>query len=95
LVFPRWRAVVFVDGDFWHGRQWQDRGFSSLDAQFAGVSNEPYWVTKIGRTVYRDAQNNETLRTLGWRVIRVWETDIRRDPQAKADWIASEIRGAA
>lgn len=47
IVFPRKRLVVFVDGDFWHGRQWKLRGFGSLERQFRFVNNRDYWIAKI------------------------------------------------
>jgi DNA mismatch endonuclease (patch repair protein) len=66
--------VIFVDGDFWHGRNWEVRR-----AKLAVGSNAEYWVSKIERTRQRDRWVTAHLRRLGWRVIRVWESDIRRD----------------
>lgn len=81
LVFSAERVVVFVDGDFWHGRQWRLRGHASLESQFARSRNRAYWVQKISRNVRRDRQTTRKLRTLGWRVIRVWESDLRSRPE--------------
>jgi len=75
VVFPRQRVVVFCDGDFWHGR--------SLDARLARLArghNASYWVEKIRTNVARDRANTARLQEAGWRVVRLWETDIRRDP---------------
>ncbi len=41
LVFAQKRLVVFVDGDYWHGRQWKLRRFSTLEKQFCSVNNNP------------------------------------------------------
>ena len=69
---------MFVDGDFWHGNpdEWQRRGFDSMEAQFP-ASKRDHWTSKLRRNVDRDAEVNATLRERGWRVVRVWESDIR------------------
>src|SRR5205807_6919308 len=56
FVFPRERVAVFVDGDFWHGRQWRLRGLSSLASQFSRSRNKSYWTRKITRNIERDKQ---------------------------------------
>ena len=75
IVFPRQRLAVFVDGDFWHGRQWQNRGLASLATQFS-EHKAAYWVPKIGRNVERDKETNAKLESMGWRVLRFWESDV-------------------
>jgi DNA mismatch endonuclease, patch repair protein len=77
------RVAVFCDGDFWHGRFWSRR-----KAKLAAGWNADYWVAKIQRNRQRDRSMNRVLRQLGWHVIRVWETDVRRD----ADRVARRIR---
>jgi len=76
IVFVSRRVAVFVDGDFWHGRQWRSRGFSSLEAQMKRVRNSAYWVKKIARNVERDQRVNRDLRALGWITVRVWESEV-------------------
>ena len=49
LVFASRRVTLFIDGDYWHGRQWKKRGFVSLEAQMSRVNNSEYWIKKIGR----------------------------------------------
>ncbi|MGH2544322.1 MAG: DUF559 domain-containing protein, partial [Ardenticatenaceae bacterium] len=66
---------VFCDGDFWHGRNWKAR-YPRLKAG----SNARYWVHKIRYNISRDKRQTRELRTAGWTVIRLWETDILRDP---------------
>lgn len=92
IVLPRHRVAIFVDGDFWHGRQWRARGFSSLEEAFAGVSNSDYWVRKIRRNMTRDRQVSRELRAEGWHVFRVWESTISKDAQAVAQRLARRIR---
>jgi DNA mismatch endonuclease (patch repair protein) len=80
FVFLSERVAVFLDGDFWHGRQWRLRGLSSLDQQFSRCRNRSYWIKKIGCNVKRDARVNRRLRSRGWSVVRIWESDLRRNP---------------
>jgi DNA mismatch endonuclease (patch repair protein) len=81
VVFPAEQVAVFVDGDFWHGRQWRLRGHSSLESQFARSHNRAYWVEKITRNARRDRQTTRRLRKLGWHVVRLWESDLRARPE--------------
>jgi DNA mismatch endonuclease (patch repair protein) len=80
IVFSKKRLAVFVDGDFWHGRQWKLRGFASLERQFRSVNNRDYWVAKIKSNIRRDRRVDRQLRSSGWHVIRIWESDWKRDP---------------
>jgi DNA mismatch endonuclease (patch repair protein) len=74
IVFPRERVVVFCDGDFWHGRDW------NKDKQrLQKGPNAPYWVAKIYANMQRDKRYNKELKELGWSVLRFWESDIRAD----------------
>jgi DNA mismatch endonuclease (patch repair protein) len=90
LVLPRYRAVVFVDGDFWHGRNWESRAQRLKDG-----SNGAYWVSKIAYNRERDRRNDGLLAGLGWRVRRLWETDVLKDPdavaRALADWLRASV----
>ncbi len=78
IVLPGKGLAVFIDGDFWHGHQYQDRGFESQQAQLQGVNNADYWIAKIARNVALDFKNTSALLHSGWRVLRFWESDIRR-----------------
>jgi DNA mismatch endonuclease (patch repair protein) len=90
LVFPRARIVVFCDGDFWHGRKWE-----SLRQKLERRANAAYWVQKIRANRERDRRTRSLLRRAGWRVITLWESDVRRDPSAAAASIMEALRSAA
>jgi DNA mismatch endonuclease (patch repair protein) len=81
FVFVRQRVAVFVDGDFWHGRQWRNRGFDSLVSHLRGIRNSAYWIRKIERNIARDRGVNRRLRAAGWRVVRVWESELKKTPE--------------
>jgi DNA mismatch endonuclease (patch repair protein) len=86
IVFRRAKVAVFVDGDFWHGRQWQHR-----KARLTVGSNSAYWVGKIGANRRRDSIYNRLLKKAGWVVIRVWETDLKGNPEPAARTITNIV----
>jgi DNA mismatch endonuclease (patch repair protein) len=67
FAFLRMRVVIFVDGDFWHGNPRCYR---------LPKSNIDYWQKKIEGNRARDKKNTRTLKRLGWRVIRIWESAL-------------------
>lgn len=67
VVFSRKKVAVFIDGDFWHGYRYpQWKNTLSI-----------YWDNKIQTNRRRDNKNFRRLRRMGWRVIRLWEHEIR------------------
>lgn len=70
LAKPRKRLAVFVDGDFWHGRE--------LERVRAKHGAEGAWVQKLEGNVRRDREKDARLESLGWKVLRVWESDVIR-----------------
>lgn len=89
LVFPPARVAVFIDGDFWHGRDWELR-----EARLAKGGNASYWTAKIAYNRERDAENAALLEDEGWTVLRVWEGDVKRSPQEVAAQVAAIVLGA-
>lgn len=84
LVFVGARVAVFVDGDFWHGRSFIEGGEAALRATIRG-KRQDWWVAKIMRTVERDRKVTETLQEDGWKVLRLWESEIKADVAKAAD----------
>lgn len=76
LVFAGRRKVIFVHGCFWHGHQCS-RGSRTPK------TNRDYWMKKISRNVARDAANKSALRRLGWRVLTIWECDLKKLARVK------------
>ena len=69
LVFPRWRAVVFVNGCFWHHHDCHLFKWPS--------TREDFWRAKIGRNVENDDRAVRALLASGWRVATVWECALK------------------
>ena len=81
-ALPRLRIAIFLDGDFWHGRNfelWKDRLNS-------------YWRDKILRNVQRDQRQRRHLRRMGWSVLRIWTGDLLRRPECCVAKIVRSMR---
>jgi DNA mismatch endonuclease (patch repair protein) len=75
IVFTKAKLAVFCDGDFWHGRGWRRRR-----QKLKRGSNSSYWLAKIRANRARDRKHTSKLQADGWTVLRLWETDIVKDP---------------
>lgn len=81
LAWPALKLAVFVDGAFWHGHPSRHRpGRSGC-----------YWDEKIASNVERDRRVDAELRERGWRVLRVWDFEIRNDPVGVAHRVSGAI----
>jgi DNA mismatch endonuclease, patch repair protein len=70
IIFSKHRLVIFVDGDFWHGYDWENK-------QKKLATNKGFWIPKIERNMQRDMEVNQTLLRQGWTVIRFWEHEVK------------------
>lgn len=77
IVLPRHRAVIFVHGCFWH---WHP----DPNCPIAGLpkSNLGYWKPKLTRTRLRDRENVVSLKADGWRVLTIWECQLKHPGDA-------------
>jgi len=85
IVLPKYKTVIFVNGCFWHKHDCPRFVWPS--------SNQDYWKPKILRNIERDQKNTEELRSLGWRVITVWECELKKALRdERLDLLTAEIR---
>ena len=91
IVFRSRRLAVFVDGEFWHGGQWQRRGLTSLADQFPDAAKRGKWLAKIQGNRNRDLARTAELLASGWTVVRLWARDIERDASAAIDLVTREL----
>jgi DNA mismatch endonuclease, patch repair protein len=68
FVFPKQKIALFVDGCFWHGCPQHGT---------MPKNNRPFWEKKLAGNVERDAYVARQLRKMGWKVIRVWEHELK------------------
>ena len=71
FIFPKLRLAVFVDGCFWHG---------CPRHATQPKSNRAFWNNKLSANKNRDVLVTRTLRKNGWRVVRVWECALKKNP---------------
>jgi DNA mismatch endonuclease, patch repair protein len=84
FVFPRLRVVIFTDGCFWHGHRCRN---------IEPADNKDYWQAKIQRNIVRDKLVNETLTRRNWKVLRIWECELKRKNQSILNEKISSILG--
>ena len=80
IAFVSAKIAVFVDGQLWHGHPARYPG--RLDTR---------WRAKIARNIARDRRVDEELTTAGWTIIRMWDCDLRRNPQGIAEAIKDQL----
>ena len=71
IVLPKYKTVIFVNGCFWHKHDCPRFVWPS--------SNEQYWVPKITGNLERDLKNHQLLKEQGWKVIIVWECELKKN----------------
>ena len=85
LTFKGKKIAVFVDSEFWHGYDWENR-----KSDFK--SHQEFWIPKIERNMQRDIEVNERLKSDGWKVIRFWGKDIKKDVATCADIVERAVK---
>lgn len=75
IVLPKYRTVIFVNGCFWHKHD--------CPRFVWPTSNTDYWTKKINGNVERDKANHKLLENAGWRVITIWECELKKDRREK------------
>lgn len=83
LVFASARVIVFVDGDFWHGWQFE---------KWVSKLSSLYWKEKIRRNQTRDKEHSARVEVDGWTVLRIWEHEVEDDPEKCVDRIERAVR---
>ena len=91
IVFRKEKVAVFVDGDYWHGRMVREGGIEALHNYYTR-KQQTYWVAKLSRNVARDDRVTTELEALGWKVLRFWENDIKKDVAPAARRVAAAVR---
>lgn len=85
LTLPKYCAVVFVHGCFWHAH---------IGCRYAATprTRTDFWVRKLGGNRTRDEKNIRLLREMGWRVAVVWECALRGAPEAALVGLSEFLR---
>ena len=72
IVLKKYKTVIFVDGEYWHGHNWKER-------KAKVKTNRAFWIAKIERNMQRDREVNLELEQLGYKVFRFWETEVKKE----------------
>ena len=72
IVISKYKLIIFIDGDLWHGYNWNEK-------KMRLKSNRKFWVPKIERNIQRDKEHNLFYKKNGWRVMRFWEHEIKKE----------------
>ncbi len=71
LVLPKYRAVIFINGCFWHGHK-------GCAKYVVPKSNVEFWQAKVARNIERDLKSAQMLDALAWTVIIIWECELTK-----------------
>ena len=86
IVLPKYKTVIFVNGCFWHGHK---------DCKYFVVpkTNTDFWLNKINRNIERDDENKNKLCNMGWKVIVLWECQLKPNTRIKTlDCLYSNLK---
>ena len=82
IVFLKHKLAIFIDGDWWHGRNYDRENYKY----------NKYWKEKILSNMNRDRKVENELKSIGWKTLRFWEKDIKKDPLKYALIISAAIQ---
>lgn len=71
FTFKKIKLAIFVDGEFFHGKDWETRKKPQTNPEF--------WIKKIERNMQRDIEVNAYLESQNWKILRFWSNDIKKN----------------
>lgn len=85
LTFKKFKVAVFVDSEYWHGKDWDKQ-------KFRIKTNRKFWWNKIESNIRRDKIVNKELKRLDWKIIRFWGDQIDKKLELCIFKIEEELR---
>ncbi len=85
FVFKGKKVAVFVDSEFWHGKDWKVRRETIK-------TNREFWISKIEANIRRDILVNITLQEQGWTVLRFWGKEVEKETERCAHEVFDAVR---
>ena len=85
LVFLRKQIAVFIDGEFWHGYN-----FEEIKSRLK--NNKEFWIKKIEWNMEKDFEITQFLISQGWVVLRFWDFEIKNDLSGCADKVERIVK---
>ena len=84
IAILKYQIAVFVDGEFWHGYDWENR-------KPRLKRNREYWIEKIEENMRRDERIDRELSAMGWISIRFWEKEVQKNMTSCLDTIMERV----
>lgn len=84
IALTTYRVAVFVDGEFWHGENWEERKAKLKH-------NREYWIEKIEENIARDKRVDAQLHDMGWVTVHFWEKQVLRQTDECMKEIINQI----
>jgi DNA mismatch endonuclease (patch repair protein) len=77
IAIKKYKIVIFIDGDFWHGNDWKAKRFLTQEALLLSYSD--FWQKKIRRNIARDIEVNKYYKKIGWNILRFWTSETEKN----------------
>ncbi len=88
IVLPKYKTIILIHGCFWHGHE-------NCDAATLPTSNIEYWTNKVKSNVKRDLRNKQMLINSGWKIIIVWECEVKsKNKEQRFSRLLQEIQNS-
>src|SRR6056297_1042014 len=84
MVLKKYRTVIFIDGEYWHGHNWEER-------KTKVKTNREFWIAKIERNMQRDREVNKKLDDLNYTVFRFWESEVKKNLENCLNQVISHL----
>ncbi|RUS48859.1 very short patch repair endonuclease [Cohnella sp. AR92] len=84
IILPKYKTAIFIHGCFWHAHE-------GCKYYRPPKSNTEYWMKKIEGNVLRDQKKQGALQDMGWKVIVVWECELKRDATERCSVLVEQI----
>ncbi len=85
IALKKYKTVVFIDGEYWHGHNWEERKPKIK-------TNREFWIAKIERNMQRDKEVNLELKKSGYTVFRFWESKIKKELDVCLHQVISHLK---
>ena len=84
IVLPKYKTVIFINGCFWHGHE-------GCKYYVVPKTRTEWWLNKINKTKERDRNNYELLSKTGWKIIVLWECELKYKIENRLSLLIQEI----
>jgi DNA mismatch endonuclease, patch repair protein len=84
IILPKFKTIIFINGCFWHGHD-------GCNKFVVPRTRTEWWLNKINKTKKRDAQVSQELKQMGWKVIIIWECELKSNADEQLFKLTEEI----